>query len=123
MATAGVSVNGAIPQEKVERGKKRGCRKRRTRREWSRGALQDNINREEMKQQPHFFFAYSFCLPPGIDNITPDIFVTPFNCLTGDEAHTQTDANTGGTEQVVCLLSFILRLAENCCAFRKMSRP
>lgn len=72
-----------------------------------------------------FFFAYSLCVPPWIDNIKPNILVTPFNRLTGDDAHihTHTDANTGGMEQVVCLLSFILCLAENCCAFQKMSRP
>lgn len=38
-----------------------------------------NINREEMKQHPHFlFFAYSLRLPPGIDDIKPDMLVTPF---------------------------------------------
>lgn len=54
----------------------------------------NNINRNEMKQHPHFlFFAYSLCLPPGIDHITPDILVTPFNRLTGDDAHTRKRAD------------------------------
>lgn len=85
-----VATAGAIPQEEEEGGgKKRGCRRGSARKERSSEALQNNINRDEMKQHPHFcFFAYSLCLPPGIDHITPDILVSPFNCLTGDGAHT-----------------------------------
>lgn len=54
----------------------------------------NNINRDEMKQHPDFlFFAYSLRLSPGIDHITPDILVTPFNRLTGDDAHTRKRAD------------------------------
>lgn len=106
----GFSVPGQYPVRKRREGGEEDAGRRRER---SSEALRNNINREEMKQHPHFFsFAYSLCLPPGIDNITPDILVTPFNCVTGDEAHTRTlarahthtDADTGGMEQVVCLL-------------------
>ena len=88
----GFSVPGQYPVRKRREGGEEDAGRRRER---SSEALRNNINREEMKQHPHFFsFAYSLCLPPGIDNITPDILVTPFNCVTGDEARTLARAHT-----------------------------
>ncbi len=89
VVTAGVSVFDAISQKKVVKEKRR-QEEGNEAEERQRSSAKHNINREEMKQHPLFFSAYSLCLRPGIDNITPDIFVTLFNCLTGDEAHTRT---------------------------------
>lgn len=59
VVTAGASACRPIPQEQ-----KKGCRRRGVRKKRNSEAMQNNINRDEMKQHPHFCFLliHSVCL-------------------------------------------------------------
>lgn len=90
-------------------------------------AMWNNINRDEMKRHPHFFLFCLFTLSASWNRS----YNTRYTCHSLYQSdgrwrthiHTRRLMQTGRTKQVVCLLPFILCLAENCCAFRNMSRP